>query len=392
MSNHYNLHTRLTQMGKKLDVEGGKAVNPPVIRASTVAFENMAQWHDLRARRDTERLFTYGAKGTPTTFALEDAITELEGGHRTRLVPTGLAAIAVMFLAYLRPGDHVLLSDACYGPVRHIARDFFDAYGIEYTWFSATGAGVEALLRPNTRMIYTEVPGSLAYEMADIPALVALARPRNILVAADNTWGSGVLYRPLELGADISVMAATKYLCGHSDVVMGSICTTEKAWQTLAVMSDAFGMTVSPDDAWLVLRGIRTLRARLEVHQRSALEMAWALQTMPGVGRVFCPALPDDPGHALWQRDCHGTNGLISFELAKASFAQADAFLDKLQVFGLGASWGGYESLASLANMQASRTVDDWSGCGPVIRLHIGLEDTGDLLADIRQAMQAVFG
>lgn len=392
MSINYTLFTRLTQMGKKLTVEGGKAVNPPVIRASTVAFENMAQWHDLRARRDTERLFTYGAKGTPTTFALEDAITELEGGHRTRLVPTGLAAIAVMFLAYLRPGDHVLLSDACYGPVRSIARDFFDSYGIEYTWFSATGKGVEALLRPNTRMIYTEVPGSLAYEMADIPALAALARPRNILLAADNTWGSGVLYRPLELGADISVMAATKYLCGHSDVVMGSICTTEKVWQTLAVMSDAFGMTVSPDDAWLVLRGIRTLRARLEVHQRSALEMARALQAMPGVGRVFCPALPDDPGHALWQRDCHGTNGLISFELVKASFAQADAFLDKLQVFGLGASWGGYESLASLANMQASRTVDDWSGCGPVIRLHIGLEDTGDLLDDIRQAMHAVFG
>lgn len=379
--------TRLVHLGKSTAAPGGKAVNPALVRASTVVFDSMAQWKDVRARRGSERLFTYGARGTPTTFALEDAITELEGGYRTRLLPTGLAAIAMMFVTYLRPGQHVLITDACYQPVRHFAQQFLDSYGIEYSFFAADGTNVQSLIRPNTRMIYAEAPGSLVYEMLDLPQLAQVAKAHNALLAVDNTWGSGLLYRPLALGADISVMAATKYLGGHSDTMMGSICTTQAHWAPVGAMNDAFGMTVSPDDAWLVLRGVRTLSARLKMHQEHALRVVNWLGRHPRVARVFCPALPGDPGHALWKRDCSGTNGLISFELKQASAADADAFLDALSLFGLGASWGGYESLASAADMKAARTVTDWSACGPVIRLHIGLEDPDDLIADLERAL-----
>src|SRR5690606_29058791 len=212
------------------------------------------------------------------------------------------------------------------------------------------------------------------------------AKARNILVAADNTWGSGLLYRPLSLGADISVMAATKYLGGHSDVMMGSVCTAQQHWQTLATMSDAFGMTVSPDDAWLVLRGARTLEARLRLHEEHALQVANWLQRQAFAERVYCPALSDDPGHALWQRDCAGTNGLLSFSLRGATRIQAEQALDALTLFGLGASWGGYESLASMADMKTARSVEDWSQSPPIVRLHIGLENPDDLIRDLAQA------
>lgn len=378
--------TRLVHGGKSPKYGGGMAVNTPVVRASTVTFESMAQWSDVRARRGSERLFTYGARGTPTSFALEDMITELEGGHRTRLFPTGLAAIAMMLLAYLRPGDHLLISDSCYLPVRNVVRQFLEPYGIQVDYFAADGCDLEHAVLPETRMIYLETPGSLVYEMVDMSAICRYAKSRNILVAADNTWGSGLLYRPLSLGADISVMAATKYLGGHSDVMMGAVCTTEQHWNTLAVMSDAFGMTVSPDDAWLVLRGVRTLEARLRMHEDHALQVATWLQRQTFVERVYCPALPDDPGHALWQRDCAGTNGLLSFSLHGATLTQAEQALDALALFGLGASWGGYESLASIADMQAARSLADWPTNSPVVRLHIGLENPDELIRDLEQA------
>ena len=382
-----SMQTRLLHAGKAPVFVGGSAVSPPLVRASTVLFDSVAQQRDMRARRGSERLFTYGARGTPTTFALEDAISELEGAYRTRLFPTGLAAIGMTLLSYLKPGDHVLMSDAVYEPTRNLARTFLDPYGIGCTFFAADGRDVERLFQPNTRMVYAECPGSLIYELCDLPALAGAAHAHDALLVADNTWGSGLQYRPLALGADVSVMAATKYLSGHSDVMMGSVATTEVAWAPLAERSDAFGMTVSPDDAWLVLRGLRTLSARLGVHERNALEVAHWLEAQPQVATVFCPALPQHPQHALWLRDCRGTNGLLSFELQpEIAAATCERMVDALSLFGLGASWGGYESLVTLADMRRARSATDWTGRGQVVRLHIGLEDPGDLLRDLEVA------
>ena len=386
----YSLPTRLAHAGRTSSVPGGQPVNPPVVRASTVLFDSVAQQRELRARREGERLFTYGARGNPTNFALEDMVTLLEGGHRTRLFPTGLAAAAMTILAYVRPGQHVLLPDCVYEPVRNLANGFLRQHGIATDFYAADGADLARRLRPETRLVYVEAPGSLAYEMCDLPAIAALAHAHGALEAADNTWGSGLLYRPLELGADISLMAATKYLSGHSDVMMGTVCTTEAAWGELSSVADAFGMTVSPDDAYLVQRGIRSLGARLAAHQESAVTVATWLRERPEVARVFCPALPDDPNHALWKRDCHGTNGLLSFTLRTGAPVAAERFVDSLALFGIGASWGGFESLAVLADMRRARSVTDWSAHGQMIRLHIGLEGVEDLLADLEQAFAAI--
>lgn len=383
--------TRLVHAGKRPAFEGGNPVNPPVVRASTVLFDSVAQQREMRERRGDERLFTYGARGNPTSFALEDLVSELEGAYRTRLFPTGLAAIGMTLLAYLKPGDHVLMSDSVYEPARKLADSFLGPYNIRCTFFATDGSDVEEKIETGTRLIYAECPGSLVYEMCDLPRLAELARARGLLVVADNTWGSGCQYRPLALGADVSIMAATKYLSGHSDVMMGTVATTKEAWPALAERSDAFGMTVSPDDAYLVLRGARSLAARLAMHESHGLQVAHWLQSRHEVATVFSPALPDHPGHALWQRDCKGSNGLVSFEL-QPGFSQdaAECLIDSLQLFGIGASWGGYESLVTLADMRRARSVTDWSARGQVIRLHVGLEDPVDLLADLAQGFAAL--
>ncbi|ABM59839.1 cystathionine beta-lyase [Verminephrobacter eiseniae] len=384
------LDTRLTRTGKSPAYFGGTPVNAPLVRASTVLFDSVAAMRDTRARRSDERAFSYGARGTPTTFALEDAVSELEGAYRTRLFPTGLAAIGMVLLSYLKPGDHVLMSDSVYEPARNLAHSFLAPYGIRSSFFAADGSGIEDLFEPATRLVYAECPGSLVYEMCDLPKLAALTHARGALLAADNTWGSGVQYRPLALGADISTMAATKYLSGHSDVMLGTVATTREAWQPLNERCDAFGMTVSPDDAWLVLRGMRTLSARLQMHERHALEVAHWLQARPEVAAVFCPALPRHPGHDIWQRDCRGTNGLLSFEFKPGiGNAAVERFVDALSLFGRGSSWGGYESLVAWTHMRAARSVTDWSARGAVVRLHIGLEAPADLLADLAQAFTA---
>lgn len=388
-SRHARVRTRLVHCARTEQGSGGRAVNVPVTRLSTVLFDNLAQMRDARARRDCERVLSYGARGNPTAFALEDLVTELEGGYRTRLFGTGLAAVAQTFLAYLRPGDHVLITDAVYSPVRRLAREFLEPFGIQVSYFAPDGSGLQAQLQTNTKMVYTEVPGSLLYELCDLPAIAALCKPRGILLAVDNTWGSGYLYRPLALGADISIMALTKYLCGHSDVVMGSVCTRQEVWQPLAAMSDTFGSTVSPDDAYLVLRGARTLAPRLEVHERQTLQIALWLQEQPQVKRVLHPALPDHPGHALWRRDFNGSNGLLSFELRGAQAGYVERFIDALQLFGLGASWGGYESLITVADTQDRNSAED-RGLNPVLRLHIGLEDVDALIEDLQRGFAAL--
>ncbi|UZE09402.1 cystathionine beta-lyase [Pseudomonas sp. B21-053] len=382
------VRTQLVHSARTEKGNGGRAVNVPVTRLSTVLFDNLAQMRDARSRRDHERVLSYGARGNPTAFALEDLVTELEGGYRTRLFGTGLAAVAQTFLAYLRPGDHVLITDAVYSPVRRLALEFLQPFGIDVSYFAPDGSDLSAKLQANTKMVYTEVPGSLLYELCDLPAIAALCKPRGILLAVDNTWGSGYLYRPLTLGADISIMALTKYLCGHSDVVMGSVCTREEVWQPLAAMGDTFGNAVSPDDAYLVLRGARTLATRLEVHERQALEIAHWLQAQPQVKQVFHPALPDHLGHALWQRDFKGSNGLLSFELRDADEAYLERFIDALQLFGLGASWGGYESLVTVAELKERESAEN-RALNPVLRLHIGLEDVEALIEDLQRGFAA---
>lgn len=380
--------TRLLRSGLSTRVDGGKAVNPPLVRASTILFDDIAHLKDVRRRRITERVLSYGARGNPTAYALEDLITELEGGYRTRLFPTGLAAITQMLIAYLQPGDHVLIADSVYEPVRHFAHQFFERFGIAYTFYAGDGVGIERLLCPETRLIYAESPGSLAYEIVDLPALTHLAHRNGILVAADNTWGAGYLYRPLKLGADIVVSAPTKYLSGHSDVVMGAVTTTQAAWERINQSSDAHGMTVSPDDAWLVLRGSRTLAARLPLHAAGGLQVAHWLEAHPAVAKVFYPALPGDRNHALWKRDFSGANGLLSFTLRDTSEAAAIRLIDSLKLFGIGASWGGFESLAMLANMRQARTVADWNDYPYLVRLHVGLEDPDDLIDDLDRALR----
>lgn len=385
------LQTKLIHEGRQPLVAGGHPVNPPIVRASTVLFDSLAAQRDARARRSQDRLFTYGARGNPTNFALEDLICEIEGGWRCRLFPSGLSAIALTLMSYLKPGDHVLLSDSVYEPVRHLAKTFLDTYGIGYSFFSADGTGIESLIGHRTRMIYAECPGSLVYEICDLPALASLAKQHGLLLVTDNTWGVGPLYQPLALGADVSIVAATKYLSGHSDVMMGAVTTTQQAWQALAERCDAFGISVSPDDAYLVLRGARTLTTRLAIHEKHALAVAGWLQTRSEVAKVFCPALPIHEGHAIWRRDFHGTNGLVSVELAPPfDAAAAERMVERLQLFGKGSSWGGFESLVALVSMPKVRTVADWSTRGPVIRLHLGLEHDADLIADLEQAFSVL--
>ena len=379
--------TRLVPGGRGEPGQGAHGVNPPVSRLSTVLFDNVAAMREARSRRDQERVLSYGARGNPTGHALEDLVTELEGGYRSKLFATGLQAISQTLLAYLRPGDHLLVSDGVYGPVRRLARELLEPFGVQVQYFAANGHGLQDALRANTRMVYCENPGSLLYELVDLPAVAALCKPRNILLAVDNTWASGYLQQPLALGADISIMALTKYLGGHSDVMMGSVCTTREAFPALSRMSDTCGCTVSPDDAWLVLRGARSLASRMAVHERQGLQIAHWLQGREEVARVYHPALPEHPGHALWQRDFKGSNGLLSFAFADADSARAEAFVNGLRLFGIGASWGGYESLVTLAEVGERSTSPALPGT--LVRLHVGLEDVGSLQRDLDQAFRA---
>ncbi|BEH99193.1 cystathionine beta-lyase [Edwardsiella ictaluri] len=364
-------------------------VNPPVMRASTILFESLEIWRDVRKRRENERLLSYGARGTDNAFALEQLVTELEGGYRAWLFPTGLAAIAMTIIGYARSGGHVLFADSIYEPVRKMANAFLIPNNIQYDFFKTDGSDFESLLRPETQLIFVESPGSLLYEMLDLPAICHIAHQRGIPVAVDNTWGSGYLYNPLKLGADVSVIAATKYLCGHSDVMMGIIVANQDAWEKIGALPEVLGQCSSPDDAALVLRGARTLAPRLEVHGQSALLVAKWLQQRREVKKVWFPALEDHPGHELWERDCTGSNGLLTVEFkTQYNTTDSDNFINSLTLFGIGASWGGFESLVLPANVHGARSATDWSTHGPFVRLHIGLEDVNDLINDLAQAFR----
>lgn len=381
--------TMLAQCGAEKSYPGGRSVMPAVVRASTVLFKTLEEMEVARSRRMEEKVFTYGAKGNPTCFELEDLIAELEGGYRTRLFPTGLSAIAMVFTSYLQPGDHILIADCVYQPVRHLASKFCTQYGIKASFFDPTSGDLELKIKTRTRAIYVESPGSILYEVCDIPAIARFARAHGILLIADNTWGAGMLYSPLRLGADISIIAATKYLGGHADVMMGAVTTKEDAWQDLFTMCDTFGMNVSPDDAYLILRGMRTLSSRLSIHERNALGVAQYLSDEAEISHVSCPAMPDHPTHQLWKRDFKGTNGLVSFEFKRRDSVATAKFINSLKLFGIGASRGAFESLVTPCVMDKERSLSDWSARGDVIRLHIGLEDMGMLIEDLKAALIA---
>ncbi len=358
-------------------------VQPPVVHASTVLFPDA----DTMANR-TQR-YTYGTRGTPTSDALCAAVDELEGSAGTIAVPSGLAAVVVPLLAFLSSGDHALIVDSVYNPTRRFADTMLARLGVEVEYYAPEiGAGIEKLMKPNTKVVWTESPGSNTFEMQDIPAIAKVARTRGAVTMMDNTWATPLYFRPLDHGVDISVHAATKYPGGHSDVLLGTVSANAACWERLYDTFLTLGVCAGPDDVYQVQRGLKTMGVRLERHQKSALEIAQWLEKRPEVAQVLHPALPSFPGHAIWKRDFSGSSGLFSFVLAGGGQKQAHAFLDALDIFGLGYSWGGHESLAVHVYL-GDRTVAKGSYEGPVIRLQIGLEDPADLIADIEKGLAA---
>ncbi len=376
------INTRLAHSGHNPSDFFG-FVQPPVVHASTVLFPDA----DTMANR-TQR-YTYGTRGTPTSDALCAAIDELEGSAGTIAVPSGLAAVVVPLLAFLSAGDHVLIVDSVYNPTRRFADTMLARLGVEVEYYAPEiGADIEQLMKPNTKVVWTESPGSNTFEMQDIPAIAKVARSHGAVTMMDNTWATPLYFRPLDYGVDISVHAATKYPGGHSDVLLGTVSANAACWERLHDTFLTLGVCAGPDDVYQVQRGLKTMGVRLERHQNSALEIARWLEGRPEVAQVLHPALPSFPGHAIWKRDFSGSSGLFSIVLAGGDQKQAHAFLDALEIFGLGYSWGGHESLAVHVFL-GDRTVAKANYDGPVIRLQIGLEDPADLIADIEKGLAA---
>lgn len=379
------INTRLAHAGNNpRDFFG--FVNPPVVHASTVLFPDAATMAS-RAQK-----YTYGLRATPTTDALTAAIDELEGSAGTIVVPSGLAAVTVPLLAFVSAGDHVLIVDSVYGPTRHFANTMLRRLGVEVDYYEPrVGAGIAALMKPNTRVIFTESPGSNTFEVQDIPAIARAAHSGGAIVMMDNTWATPLFFRPLDHGVDISIHAATKYPAGHSDVMLGTVSANAACWARLHEAFLTLGVCAAPDDVYQVLRGLRTMGVRLERHQESALDIARWLETQPGVARVLHPGLESHPDHALWKRDFCGASGIFSVVLDGGGTEQAHAFLDALRIFGLGYSWGGFESLAVHVYL-GDRVVATGPTEGPTIRLQIGLENAEDLKADIMRGLRAAAG
>lgn len=377
--------TTLVTAGRDTKAQKG-FVNPPVVHGSTVLYPTA---EDLHAHRGE---FHYGRRGTPTTKALQEALMALEGPQcaGVGIAPSGLAAITTTLLAVLKAGDHLLVCDNAYRPTRNFCNGLLARYGVETTYFdSQIGTGVGELFRPNTRAVLVEAPGSQSFEMPDIPAIASTAHARGALVIDDNTWATPLYHRSLEQGVDISVQAATKYIGGHSDIMFGTISANAKAWPQIAEAIYLLGVCAGPDDVFLALRGLRTLAVRLAQHHRSGLDMARWLAARPEVVSVLHPALESHPGHTIWKRDFSGASGLFSIVLQPKPQAAVDALLDTLKLFGMGYSWGGFESLAIPFDCAPYRTATTWAPGGPALRLHIGLENVEDLKADLDRGFAA---
>ena len=393
----------LTDVARRFD-DRIVTANLPVHRASTVLFDSLAQADETgrRAMAGERHASTYGTAGTPTTFALMDALAEIEGrGHacRAALMPSGLSAISTALLAYLKTGDHLLMPDSVYGPARTFAQGPLARLGIETTFYDPTiGGAIASLMRPDTRVVYLESPGSYTFEVQDVPAICAVARRRGAITMIDNAWASPVFARPFDWGVDVSLLPLTKYWSGHADVLMGAAVVREEHWLPLWTAVRQYGICVGGDDAFLILRGLRTAEVRMRRHEASALKVARWLAQRPEVARVLHPALETDPGHALWKRDFSGSSGLFSFELATDAARLADAALterrlaalcERRRFFRIGYSWGGYESLIIPGRIASLRTANPWRG-GPLVRVHIGLEEPDDLIADLEAGLAAM--
>lgn len=378
--------TRLIHAGRSKKWTG-TAVNPPVVRASTIVFDTMQELKEATKQRGNRVPF-YGRRGTQTHFAFQEAMCELEGGAGCALYPCGAAAISGALLSFLKQGDHLLMVDNAYEPTRALCDKLLSGLGIETTYYDPmVGAGIANLIKPNTRVIFLESPGSLTMEVQDIPAICQIAQAHNIITILDNTWASPILCQPFELGVDISVQAATKYIIGHSDVMLGTASANAKYWPQLREYSYLMGYCASADDVYAASRGLRTLGVRLKQHEQSALKIAHWLANRPEVATIRHPAFSENPGQPFFKRDFTGSNGLFSFVLKHGTAEQVQAFIEGMQHFKMGFSWGGYESLITATmNVQAMRTVTTWSYSGPLLRLHIGLEDPDDLIADLEQA------
>jgi cystathionine beta-lyase len=377
--------TTLVTAGRDTKAQKG-FVNPPVVHGSTVLYPTA---EDLHAHRGE---YQYGRRGTPTTKALQEALMALEGPQcaGVGLAPSGLSAITTTLLAVLKAGDHLLVCDNAYRPTRNFCDGLLAGYGVETTYFDPLiGAGVAELFRPNTKAILVEAPGSQSFEMPDIPAIAGVAHGRGALVIDDNTWATPLFHRSLDQGVDISMQAATKYVGGHSDIMFGTISANARAWPMISEAIRLLGVCAGPDDVFLALRGLRTLAVRLAQHHRSALEIARWLRTRPEVLRVLHPGLESDPGHAIWKRDFTGASGLFSIVLKPAPQRAVDALLNAVKLFGMGYSWGGFESLVIPFDCADYRTATQWAPGGPALRLHIGLENVDDLKCDLDRGFAA---
>jgi cysteine-S-conjugate beta-lyase len=381
VANHQDKpETKLSSLGRKSGDHFG-VVNTPVYRASTILYPNVAALdaHDMP--------FTYGRRGNPTLKSLEEAINELEGATRALFVPSGLNAVATAILSVCVSGDHLLMADTCYGPSRAFCDKTLKRFGVETTYYDPLiGAEIERLFRPNTRAVFCESPGSLTFEVQDVPAIAGVAHARGASVLLDNTWATPLLYPALSRGVDLSIQAVTKYVGGHADLMMGYVAANESHAARLLEFHGNSGLYVSGDDCFLALRGLRTLAVRLKRHQETALTLTRWLQARPEVSRVLYPALESDPGHVIWKRDFKGACGLFGVVLKPATHKAVSAMLDGLAHFGLGFSWGGYESLAVPADIK--RTAKAFDAEGPVIRIHAGLEDAGDLISDLTEGFE----
>ena len=364
-------------------------VNTPVFRTSTVIFPDLASYETRPP--EGERAVRYGRRGTPTTFALEDAVAQMEGGYRAAAVPSGLAGITAALSAFLKTGDHLLVTDSVYAPTRAFCERQLRRNGVEVEYYAPLiGGAIDALMRPNTRVVFCEAPGSLTFEMQDIPEIARVAHARGAIVLADTTWGTPYFFRSFEHGVDVSIHAATKYIAGHSDVMMGVVVTNERCWLPVHKTIAEYGFSVSPDDCYLALRGFRTIGVRMKHQMASALTIARWLKARPEVQKVIYPALESDPGHAIWKRDFEGAASLFAVVLQPASDTAVAAFVDALELFGIGSSWGGFESLVTVVRAGAYRSATRWNPGGPALRLHIGLEDPEDITADLERGFAAL--
>ncbi len=380
--------TQAVQGGRRAEWTQG-IVNPPVWRASTILYDDVAALRAGTKSNADGKLF-YGRRGTPTQWSLADALTEMEpGAAGTMLYSSGVAALTTALLSVLRPGDHLLMTDSAYDPTRIFCDRLLTSFGIETLYYDPLiGGGIAALLTERTRAIFMESPGSLTFEVQDVPAIVAVAKARDITTLIDNTWATPLFLKTMALGIDLSIMACTKYIVGHSDAMIGSVTANAKHWPALRFTTQELGHHVGPDDAWLAARGLRTLDVRMQRHQASALEIAHWLRDQPEVAQVLHPALSDCPGHALWQRDFTGSSGLFSFMLDGGGEAARAALIDGLAHFGIGYSWGGFESLAIPVDPASIRTATRWEAKGPLVRLQIGLEDPADLIEDLAAGLK----